>query len=65
VIDCKATIFGSPSFAFDQNPSFQLPDTLLEGFAKLHRETKRQKKKKTQAWVILEYLRSSFSCYEG
>jgi hypothetical protein len=27
VIDCKAAIFGCPSFASDQNPSFQLPDT--------------------------------------
>jgi hypothetical protein len=54
VIDCKAAIFGCPSFASDQNPSFQLPDTLLEGFAKLQRETERQKNKKTQAWVILE-----------
>jgi hypothetical protein len=54
VIDCKAAIFGCPSFSSDQNPSFQLPDTFLEGFAKLHRETERQKKKKTQAWVILE-----------
>jgi hypothetical protein len=54
VIDLKAAIFGCPSFAFDQNPSFQLLDTLLEGFVKLHRETKRQKKKKTQAWVVLE-----------
>jgi hypothetical protein len=42
-----------PPFLLIKIPAFSF-QTLLEGFAKLHRETKRQKKKKTQAWVILE-----------